>query len=81
FTSEGYAAGYYGYIWADVLAADAYEAFVETGNSYDPAVALKLYKYIYSIGGSVDPAQAYRNYRGRDPKIEALLRARGFPVK
>ena len=78
FSGEGYAAGYYGYLWADVLQHDAFEAFAETGNPYDPATAKRFHDTILSVGNTVDPAQAFRNFRGRDASPDALLRARGF---
>lgn len=74
----GYAAGYYGYLWAEVLNHDAYEAFTEAGGPYDPVVAQKFYEEIMSVGNTVDPAEAYFRFRGREPRVEALLRARGF---
>ena len=80
FSGEGYAAGYYGYLWAEVLGHDAYESFVETGNPYDPATAKRFHDTILSVGNTVDPAQAFRNFRGRDPKVDAWLRVKGFPV-
>lgn len=80
FSGEGYAAGYYSYLWAQVLDNDAYEAFIEAGNPYDKAVAKKLHDEVMSVGNTVDPAEAYRRFRGRDPRVEALLRERGFPV-
>ncbi len=80
FSSDGYSAGYYSYIWSDVISADAYDAFVEAGGPYDKAVAARLRKYVFSVGNTIDPADAYRAFRGRDPKIEALMRKRGFPV-
>jgi peptidyl-dipeptidase Dcp len=80
FSSDAYSAGYYSYLWSDVLTADAYEAFVEAGGPYDKAVAERLRKYIFSVGNTVDPAEAYRAFRGRDPRVEALMRKRGFPV-
>jgi peptidyl-dipeptidase Dcp len=80
FSSDGYSAGYYSYIWSDVISADAYDAFVEAGGPYDKAVAERLRKYVFSVGNTIDPADAYRAFRGRDPKIEALMRKRGFPV-
>ncbi|MBF9238104.1 M3 family metallopeptidase [Hymenobacter sp. BT683] len=80
FSSDGYSAGYYSYLWSVVLAADAYSAFTEAGGPYDKAVGQRLTKNIFSIGNTVDPAQAYRNFRGRDPKIDALMRERGFPM-
>ena len=81
FAGEGYAAGYYSYLWAEVLDADAYEAFKETGNPYDPATAKRFDETIMSVGNTVDPAVAFRNFRGRDPNVDALLRDYGFPVK
>lgn len=80
FSSDGYSAGYYSYIWADVISADAYQAFTENGGPYDKTEAKRLYDDVLSVGGTVDEAQAYRNFRGRDPKIDALMKHRGFPV-
>lgn len=82
FSGEGYSAGYYGYIWAEVLTSDAAEAFQEApGGFYDQAVSQKLVKHLFSIRNAMDPADAYRAFRGRDAKVEALMRDRGFPVK
>lgn len=78
FSGEGYAAGYYSYLWSDVLKTDAFDAFVEAGNPYDKKTAQRYMEKILSVGNSVDPAEAYRNFRGRDPKVDALLRSRGF---
>lgn len=79
FSGESYAAGYYGYLWADVLAADAAEAFAEApGGFYDEQVGQKLVDYLFSVRNAMDPAEAYRAFRGRDAEIDALLRARGF---
>ncbi|BDD01153.1 M3 family metallopeptidase [Persicobacter psychrovividus] len=81
FSGEGYAAAYYGYLWADVLTSDAAEMFAESkGGFYDKEVADKLVKYLFAPRNAVDPAVAYRQFRGRDAKIDALLRDRGFPV-
>lgn len=81
FSGEGYATAYYGYMWADVLTSDASEAFAEApGGFYDEAVAEKLVKYLFAPRNAMDPAEAYRLFRGRDAKIEALMRDRGFPV-
>ena len=81
FSGEGYATAYYGYMWADVLTSDASEAFAEApGGFYDKEMANKLVKYLFAPRNSVDPAEAYRLFRGRDAKIEALMRDRGFPV-
>ncbi|WP_414707151.1 M3 family metallopeptidase [Salegentibacter sp.] len=81
FSGEGYATGYYGYLWADVLTSDAAEAFREApGGFYDKNVAQKLVKYLFAPRNAMDPAEAYRSFRGRDAKIDALMRDRGFPV-
>jgi peptidyl-dipeptidase Dcp len=80
FSGEGYAAGYYSYLWADVIAADAWEAFTEAGGPWDPAVARRLRESVFSVGNTVDPADGYRAFRGRDARIDALMRKRGFPV-
>lgn len=81
FSGEGYATAYYGYMWADVLTADAAEAFQEApGGFYDKEVAERLVKYLFEPRNSMDPAEAYRLFRGRDAKKEALMRDRGFPV-
>ncbi|MCP2043831.1 M3 family metallopeptidase [Pontibacter sp. HSC-36F09] len=81
FSGEGYATAYYGYMWADVLTSDASEAFTEApGGFYDKDVAAKLVKYLFAPRNSMDPAEAYRMFRGRDAKIDALMRDRGFPV-
>jgi peptidyl-dipeptidase Dcp len=81
FAGDGYSAGYYSYLWSDVLDHDAFEAFEEApGGPYDRPTALRLKQDIMSVGNSIDPAVAYRNFRGRDPKIDAYLRAKGFPV-
>jgi peptidyl-dipeptidase Dcp len=79
FASDGYSAGYYSYLWADTLSADAFEAFTEAKGPYDKAVAKKLLQYVFSAGNTVDPAEAYRAFRGHDAGIGALMRKRGFP--
>jgi peptidyl-dipeptidase Dcp len=81
FSSDGYSAGYYSYLWSDVLTADAFGAFVEGKGPYDRAVAERLRKYVFSVGNTVDPAEAYRAFRGRDPKVDALMKKRGFATK
>jgi peptidyl-dipeptidase Dcp len=79
FSSEGYAAGYFNYIWADTLSADAAEAFAESkGGFYDKAVAQRYLEDVLSIGNTVDPGEAYRSFRGRDAGVDALMRYRGF---
>jgi peptidyl-dipeptidase Dcp len=81
FSSEGYAAGYYGYLWAEVLTADAAEAFREApGGLYDKALATSMVSNLFTVRNAVDPGEAYRAFRGRDATIDALLRDRGFPV-
>jgi peptidyl-dipeptidase Dcp len=81
FSGEGYAAAYYGYMWADVLTSDAAEAFAQApGGFYDKQLAAKLVRYLFAPRNAIDPAEAYRLFRGRDARIEALMRDRGFPV-
>lgn len=81
FSGEGYATAYYGYMWADVLTADASEAFSEsTDGFYDKELAAKMVKYLFAPRNAMDPAEAYKLFRGRDAKIDALMRDRGFPV-
>ena len=81
FSGEGYSAGYYGYMWADVLTADAAEAFAEApGGFYDKDVAKKLVDNLFAPRNAIDPAEAYRAFRGRDAEIGALMRDRGFPA-
>jgi peptidyl-dipeptidase Dcp len=81
FSSDAYSAGYYSYLWSDVLTADAFGAFVEAGGPYDRKVAERLRKTVFSVGNSVDPAEGYRAFRGRDPRIDALMKKRGFPIE
>ena len=80
FSSDGYSAGYYSYLWSVVLAADAFSAFTEAGGPYDKAVAARLRQSVFTVGNTVDPAAGYRAFRGRDPKIDALMKQRGFPM-
>jgi len=81
FSGEGYATGYYGYLWADVLTSDAAEAFAEAPDGfYDKEVANKLVKFLFAPRNAEDPAEAYKKFRGRDATIDALMRDRGFPV-
>ena len=80
FEGDGYSAGYYSYLWADTLVADAYEAFVEARGPYDRDVARRLHESVLSRGNTVDAAEAYRAFRGRDARIEPLMRKRGFAV-
>jgi peptidyl-dipeptidase Dcp len=74
----GYAAGYYSYLWSEVMDADAFAAFEEASNPFHAKTAAKLKEFVYSAGGSRDPLQAYVAFRGRPPKIEALLKKRGL---
>jgi peptidyl-dipeptidase Dcp len=78
FSGSAYAAGYYVYLWAEVLEADGFDAFVEAGDPFDPAVAERLKRFIYSVGDSVAPGDAFRAFRGRDPKVDAMLEKRGL---
>jgi peptidyl-dipeptidase Dcp len=78
FSGGGYASAYYSYMWSEVLDADAFAAFEETGDIFDPATAKRLHDTIYAAGGSQDPAEAYKAFRGRLPSADALLRKRGF---
>jgi peptidyl-dipeptidase Dcp len=78
FSGPEYAAGYYVYMWAEVLEADGFEAFVEAGDVFDPAVAERLYRNVYSAGNTLEPGEAYRRFRGRDPEIAAMIRKRGL---
>ena len=78
FSGSGYAAGYYVYLWAEVLDADGFGAFVEAGNPFDASVAARLKQFIYSSGNSLEPAQAYRSFRGRAPTVRPMLEKRGL---
>ncbi|MGL2962911.1 M3 family metallopeptidase [Flavobacterium sp. RSB2_4_14] len=81
FSSDDYAAGYYGYLWADAISADATEAFTEGKGMYDKAVAKRLYENVFSIGNTIDPEIAYKKFRGRSSNTDALMRARNFPIE
>lgn len=78
FSGEGYSAGYYSYMWSEVLDADAFAAFEETGNPFDPEMAEKLRTHVYSAGGSRDPGELYEAFRGRMPDATAMLEKRGL---
>jgi peptidyl-dipeptidase Dcp len=78
FASDSYAAGYYVYMWAEVLDADGFNAFVEAGDIFHPATAGRLKRHIYSAGNSVEPGAAYRAFRGRDADVQAMLVDRGL---
>jgi peptidyl-dipeptidase Dcp len=81
FSSDAYSAGYYSYLWSEVMDADTRQAFKEAGNVFDKTVAGKMRQYILSPGNSTDRSEAYRQFRGRDPDVKALLEKRGFPTK
>jgi len=74
----GYTAGYYSYIWAEVLDADAYEAFKETGDIFNPEMAAKFRTYVLTPGGIDDAMDMYKNFRGKEPGTEPLLKNRGL---
>ena len=80
FGSDAYSAGYYSYLWSDVMAADTWQAFVEAGGPWDKSVADRLRKHILSDGNTLDRLDAYRAFRGRDPDVNALLAKRGFTL-
>ena len=78
FASSGYAAAYYVYLWAEVLDADAFDTFLESGDVFDPSTSRRLRKWIYSSGNSVEPSEAYRNFKGRDPTVTPMLKKKGL---
>ena len=78
FAGDGYSAGYYSYLWSEVLDADAFAAFEEAGNVFDPALAEKLKKHIYAAGGSADPEKLYTAFRGKMPSPDAMMEKRGL---
>jgi peptidyl-dipeptidase Dcp len=80
FSGDGYSAGYYSYMWSEVLDADAFAAFEETGDAFDPDTATRLKDNIYSVGGSIDPEDAYKAFRGKLPSPEAMLRKKGLAM-
>jgi peptidyl-dipeptidase Dcp len=81
FTSDSQSAGYYSYIWSEVMSADAAEAFLQApGGLYDKGVAKRLYDHVMSVGNAVDPKAGYRAFRGRDPDVSAYLKSKGFPT-
>ncbi|MBA3500997.1 MAG: M3 family metallopeptidase, partial [Deltaproteobacteria bacterium] len=81
FTSDSYSAGYYSYLWSEVMDSDTREAFIEKGNVFDKETADKMRKCILAPGNTTDRTEAYRQFRGRDPDVGALLKKRGFPTK
>jgi peptidyl-dipeptidase Dcp len=78
FSGDGYSSGYYSYMWSEVMDADAFEAFEEAGDPFDPALAQKLHDHIYAAGGAKEPEALYTAFRGRLPGVEALLKGRGL---
>ena len=78
FGGASYCAGYYVYMWAEVLEADGFAAFTETGDAFDASTAERLLGTIYSSGNRQNPADAYRAFRGRDPQVAPMLRKRGL---
>lgn len=78
FSGDGYSSGYYSYMWSEVMDADAFDAFLETGDAFDPDTAARLEHFILSAGGSQDAEDLYRQFRGRMPGVEALLKGRGL---
>lgn len=81
FSSDGYSAGYYSYLWSDALTADAADVFKDAGSFYDPVIAKRLHDSIMSVGDTIDAADGFRAFRGRDVDTKALLKKRGFPVE
>ena len=79
FSSDSYSAGYYSYLWSEVMDADTWDAFEAAGNPFDPALAARFKEIILKPGNESDRAEAYRQFRGRDPEVDALLKRRGFP--
>ncbi len=80
FSSDAYSAGYYSYLWSETMDADTWEAFEATGNPYDRKIADRFRTFLLSTGNETDRAEAYRQFRSRDPDVEALLKRRGFPT-
>lgn len=78
FSGDGYSAGYYSYMWSEVLDADAFAAFEETGDPFDADMAAKLKANIYSAGGAIDPEETYKAFRGKLPSAQAMIRKRGL---
>lgn len=80
FTSDAYSAGYYSYLWSEVMDADTWAYFEESGDVFNPEIGRRYKEIILAPGNTTDRAEAYRAFRGRDPDVAALLRVRGFPV-
>jgi peptidyl-dipeptidase Dcp len=81
FSSDAYSAGYYSYLWSEVMDADTWKAFEEAGDPFDQATAARVRRYILAPGNSTDRAEAFRQFRGRDPDVNAYLEKRGFPAQ
>ncbi len=81
FSSDAYSAGYYSYLWSETMDADTWAAFEETGDPFNKQIADRFRTILLSTGSQTDRAEAYRQFRGRDPDVTALLKRRGFPVK
>jgi peptidyl-dipeptidase Dcp len=81
FSSDSYSAGYYSYLWSEVMDADTREAFAEAKDVFHKPTAAKMRQFILAPGNSTDRSEAYRQFRGRDPDVKALLKKRGFPTK
>jgi peptidyl-dipeptidase Dcp len=78
FAGDGYSAGYYSYMWSEVLDADAFAAFEEAGDPFDPETAAKLREFIYAAGGTQEPETLYTAFRGRMPSADAMMTKRGI---
>jgi len=78
FSDSAYAAGYFVYLWAETLDADVFEAFLETGDCFDAATAARARRCIYAAGNSKEPGELFREFRGREPRIEAMLKKKGL---
>jgi peptidyl-dipeptidase Dcp len=81
FSSDAYSAGYYSYLWSETMDADTWAAFEEAGSPWHKPTADRFRQYLLSTGNETDRAEAYRQFRGRDPDVRALMKKRGFPVK
>jgi peptidyl-dipeptidase Dcp len=81
FSSDAYSAGYYSYLWSEVMDADTWQAFEQSGDVFDAELARRMRQYILAPGNTTDRSEAYRQFRGRDPRVEALLQVRGFPIQ
>jgi len=81
FSSDAYSAGYYSYLWSETMDADTWAAFEETGDPFNKQIADRFRTILLSTGNQTDRAEAYRQFRGRDPDVTALLKRRGFPLK